>query len=58
MGIQICSNKGAGPFSAPIKGKIMKSLINFQNLLLVNHWLECIDIWNGTSLEPGDTRLK
>jgi len=31
MGIQICSNKGAGPFWDPIRGKIMKFLINLQN---------------------------
>jgi len=30
MGIQICSNKGAGPFWGPIRGKIRKSLINLQ----------------------------
>jgi len=28
MGIQICSNKGAGPFWGPIRGKIRKILIN------------------------------
>jgi len=30
MGIQICSNKGAGPFCGPIRGKIRKILINIQ----------------------------
>jgi len=40
MGIQICSNKGAGPFWGPIRGKIRKILIR----LLMNHWPECIDI--------------
>jgi len=30
MGIQICSNKGAGPFWGPIRGKISKILINLQ----------------------------
>jgi len=30
MGIQICSNKGAGPFWGPISGKIRKILINLQ----------------------------
>jgi len=30
MGIQISSNKGAGPFWGPIRGKIRKILINFQ----------------------------
>jgi len=39
--IQICSNKGAGPFWGPVRGKIRKLLIN---LLLINHWPECIDI--------------
>jgi len=38
MGIQICSNKGAGPFWGPIRGKIRKILINLQNLLLMNQW--------------------
>jgi len=30
MGIQICSNKGAGPFWGLIRGKIRKNLINIQ----------------------------
>jgi len=30
MGIQICSNKGAGPFWGPIRGKIRKFLINLE----------------------------
>jgi len=30
MGIQICSNKGAGPFWGPIGGKLRKMLINLQ----------------------------
>jgi len=30
MGIQICSNKGAGPLWGPIRGKIRKKLINLQ----------------------------
>jgi len=30
MGIQICSNKGAGPFWSPIRGKIRKILINLE----------------------------
>jgi len=30
MGIQICSNKGDGPFWGPIRGKIRKILINLQ----------------------------
>jgi len=30
MGIQICSNKGAGSLWGPIRGKIRKSLINLQ----------------------------
>jgi len=30
MGIQICSNKGAGPFWSPIMGKRRKILINLQ----------------------------
>jgi len=30
MGIQICSNKGTGPFRGPIMGKIRKILINLQ----------------------------
>jgi len=28
MGIQICSNKGAGPFLGPRRGKIRKKIIN------------------------------
>jgi len=30
MGIQIYSNKGAGPFWGPIRGKIRKILINLE----------------------------
>jgi len=30
MGIQLCSNKGAGHFCGPIRGKIRKILINIQ----------------------------
>jgi len=30
MGIQICSNTGAGPFWSPIRGKIRKILLNLQ----------------------------
>jgi len=30
MGIQICSNKGAGTFWGPIRGKIRKKFINLQ----------------------------
>jgi len=30
MGIQVCSNKGAGPLWGPIRGKIRKILINLQ----------------------------
>jgi len=57
MEIQICSNKGAGPFWGPIRGKIRKILINLPNFLLMNHWLECIDIWHGSSLGPGDSSM-
>jgi len=54
MGIQICLNKGAGPFWGPNKGKIRKIWLN---LLLMNLWPECIDIWHGTSLGQGDSNL-
>jgi len=30
MGIQNCSNKGAGPFYGPVRGEIRKLLINLQ----------------------------
>jgi len=30
LGIQICSNKGAGPFWGPIRGKIRKILLNLK----------------------------
>jgi len=30
MEIQICSNKGAGPFWGPMRGKIRKKMINIQ----------------------------
>jgi len=30
MGIQICSNKGAGSFWGPIRGKIRENFINLQ----------------------------
>jgi len=30
MGIQICSNKGDGPFWGPIRGKIRKILLNLE----------------------------
>jgi len=49
MGIHMCSNKGSVPFWGPIRGKIRKILIN----LLVNHWLECIDIWYESSFGEG-----
>jgi len=43
MGTQICSNKGAGPFQGPVRGKkTKKKLVNFKILLPVNHCLECI----------------
>jgi len=42
MGIQMCSNKGAGPFWGPIRGKIGKLSI-FKNRLLMNHLPVCID---------------
>jgi len=29
-GIQSCSDKGAGPFWGPIRGKIRKKIINIQ----------------------------
>jgi len=48
-GIQICSNKGAGLCLGPIMGKIRKPLI--KNLLLRNHWPECIDVLQGCSNE-------
>jgi len=50
MGIQICSDKGAGPFWGPISGKIRKIWINLQKLFFssttgqnalifgVDHW--------------------
>jgi len=31
MGIQICSNKGAGPFWGPVRGQMRKILINLEN---------------------------
>jgi len=37
MGIQICSNKGVGPFWGPVRGKIREKIINLQNLFLINH---------------------
>jgi len=30
MGIEICSNKGAGPFWGPKRGEIRKMLINLK----------------------------
>jgi len=30
MGIQICSNKGAGPLLGPIRGKVRKIWINLE----------------------------
>jgi len=30
MGIQICSENGAGPFWGPLRGKIRKILLNIQ----------------------------
>jgi len=33
MGIQVCSNEGAGPFLGPSKGKIRKMLINIKKLI-------------------------
>jgi len=58
MGIQNCSNKGAGPFWAPIRGKIReKNHKSSKKVLLMNHWPECIDIWHGASLGQGDSSL-
>jgi len=28
----------------------------FKNLLLMNHWPECLDIWYGSSYGQGDSR--
>jgi len=36
----------------PNKGQ-NKENVN-KNLLLMNHWPECIDVWHGTSLGQGD----
>jgi len=44
MGIQMCSNKEAGPCWGPIRGKIKKLLINLQKSSSHDHQLECIDI--------------
>jgi len=43
MGIQICSNKGTGPFWGPIRGKIRTILLNLQKSsshepLVGMHW--------------------
>jgi len=43
MGIQICWNKGTGPFWGPLRGNIKKILINLQNYsgnepLVEIHW--------------------
>jgi len=51
MGIQICSNKGVGPFCGPRRGKTRKIL---KNLLLMNQWAESIGICHGISFGEGD----
>jgi len=50
MRIQICANKGAGPFLGPIRGKIGKLLISLQKSsheqLAGMHWyLVWITLW-------------
>jgi len=35
MGIQICSNKGLGPFWGPIRDKIRKMLINLNKVFFL-----------------------
>jgi len=57
MGIQICSNKVAGPFW-PNKGENKENFDETSKIfLLMNHWPECIEIWHETSLEQGDSSL-
>jgi len=57
MGIQICSNKGSGPFG-PNKGQSKENFDkSSENLLLMNHQPECIDIEHGASLGQGDSSL-
>jgi len=53
MGIQICSNNGAGPFWGLIRGKEL----NLQKSSSRDHWPECIDIWHGTSLGQAYSNL-
>jgi len=57
MRIQSCSDKGAGPFWGPIRGKIRKILINIQKSSSHEPLPECIDIWHGVSLGKGDSIL-
>jgi len=48
------SNKGAGPFWGPIRGKM---LINLKKSSSHEPVPECIDTWHGTSLVQGDLTL-
>jgi len=50
MGIQICSNKGAGPFGGPIRGKIRTILLNLQKSSSYEPLAGILYIWHGTSL--------
>jgi len=56
MGIQIVQIKGLA-FLGLNNGQNNKNLINFKNLLFMNHWPECIGIWYGSFFGKGDSGL-
>jgi len=50
----LCIKRG-WPLLGPNKGQNKENLDKYlKNLLLMNRWPECIDIWHGTSLGQGD----
>jgi len=48
--IQVCSNEVLGHKG----GVILYRFYYVAKTFLMNHWLECLDIWQGTSLKQGD----
>ena len=49
-GIKVCSNKGPRSFPRGDNYEIAKTMTNFTNLLLKNHWTNFDQTWNKSSL--------
>jgi len=45
MGIQVCTNQGAGPFWGLERGYNRGNFWYLKIFSVTNHWHECIDIW-------------